>query len=643
MGCSECEKINDREKEDDEEDGSVLGWPFKDKKARRIFTFTRMAVSLTLALIGSEVPNLNQGWVLSLVIIGYVLISYDVFLASLLGMKKGSFLDEHFLMIVGTVGAMVISSYTEAVFVMIFYHLGEILEDVAEDRSKKSIANLVNNMPLYAHRVIKGSQTEDIDPKELSIGNLIKVLPGEKIPVDGIVRVGTSSLDMSSLTGESLPKAVSYLNSDQVYSGSVNTDGVLIIEVSKLFKDSTLSQIMDLIRKEEGKKSKSERFISRFSKVYTPVVVLLSIAVFLIIYGISGWGGNYQTALYDACNMLIISCPCALIVSIPLAFFISIGKASKYGILIKGGSGLEKYAKADSFIFDKTGTLTEGTFQVLSFTSDRVLNLSASLEKNSTHPIALSIMKAADKENLEEVTDFKNVPGSGIQGKIGQETYYLGDADFASKEAGVEILESDSPYKTLYLSKNGAYLGSITISDVVKANAKQAISQLRQQKVRRLIMLSGDSSIIANKVGSEVGLDEEYGDLLPQDKIDRLAEIKAQSKATVFVGDGVNDAPSLLASDCGTAMGGLGSDAAKESAEVVILDDNLEKVPLMKKIGRKTMKIVYENLIGILAVKAAVLILAILSLSNMYLAMAADTGTLLLAILNSLRLWYGKK
>lgn len=636
----ECENCHIQGKNDKKEtgQGEILGWPFKSEKSKRIYTFTRMAVSLVLVFCGSKIGQLPYWASLTMVIVAYVLIAYDVFAAAFLSMFHGNFLDEHFLMVVGTVGAMVIGSYDEAVFVMVFYHLGEILEDFAEDKSRESIEKLVNDMPLKAHLVQADGSIIEGDPEKLKVGDKIKILPGEKIPVDGVVIEGSSSLDMSSLTGESLPKAVGAFSSIQVYSGSINIEGVLIIEVKKVFKDSTLSQILNLITSEEGKKSKSERFIQRFSKIYTPVVVFGALAVFLINYGLQGWGANYTRALYDACNMLIISCPCALIVSVPLAFFISIGRASKEGILIKGGQAIENMAKADSYVFDKTGTLTQGKFAVVNYKDKKSLTLIASLEQNSTHPIALSILSQVDKKDLKKVDDFENIPGKGIKGRIGEKTYYLGDYSYISS-VNPHAGEIKTPFKAIYLSTEEEEIGFVVISDIVKDNAKTALSDLKGLKVQRLIMLSGDKQSIASLTAEQIGIQEAYGDLLPQDKLNKLAQIKKESKKTAYVGDGVNDAPSLLSADIGISMGSLGSDAANESADVVILNDDLAKLGIAKRISKNTMKIVYENIFFILTVKAVILGLAIANYSSMYLAMVADVGTMLLAVLNNLRLW----
>lgn len=636
------EKCESCKEEDDEE----FTWPFKSEKGFKIFTYIRIVVSLAAVFLASYLPSL-ESWVrLTISIVAYVLISYDVAVTAVTNLFHGKLFDEHFLMTIGTIGAMIISAYSEAVFVMVFYHLGEILEEYAEAKSKKSIKDLINNVPLVAHLIINGSQIKDVDPNELKVGDKIKILPGEKVPVDGRVIYGHSSLDMSSLTGESLPKEVVSHESSQVFSGSINLEGVIDIVVEKAFINSTLSQIMALVESEEGKKSKSEKFISKFSKIYTPLVVGLAVGMFFVIWGINGFGGNYQDALYKSCNLLIISCPCALVISVPLSFFISIGRASKEGILIKGGNALEQFSKAKSFVFDKTGTLTKGKFEVESCTSDETMLIIASLEKNSTHPIGKAFANKFTKEQFKPVADFENIPGRGIKGTIDGKTYYVGDYMFAASM--IKTLKPvQTPYKVVYLVSDEVLVGYGIVSDIIKDNAKEALGELRGLGAKSLYVLSGDDSSIVSSTLANVGLTEAYGDLLPQEKLEKLFQVKKNDGVTVYCGDGVNDAPSLLAADVGVSMGALGSDAANESADVVILNDDLEKIPLTKRIGMKTMKIVYENIVFIIAIKVliAVLIFTIDWQYKMYLSVVADVGTTLLAILNSLRLWgsYVKK
>lgn len=636
------EKCEYCKKDDDEE----IIWPFRSEKAFKIFTYVRIAVSLAAVFSATYLPDL-ESWVrLTISIIAYVLISYDVAIAAIANIFHGKIFDEHFLMTIGTIGAMVISAYPEAVFVMVFYHLGEMLEEYAEAKSKKSIKDLINNVPLVAHLLIAGNQVKDVDPEELKIGDKIKILPGEKIPVDGRVIYGHSSLDMSSLTGESLPKEVVSQKNSQVFSGSINLEGVIDIIVEKAFKNSTLSQIMALVESEEGKKSKSEKFISKFSRIYTPSVVGLAVIMFFVFWGIRGFSADYHEALYNSCNLLIISCPCALVISVPLSFFISIGRASKEGVLIKGGNALEQFSKAKSFVFDKTGTLTKGKFEVESCTSDTTMLIIASLEKNSTHPIGKAFVSRFSEEQLKPVSDFENNPGRGIKGTIEGKTYYAGDYAFASSMIR-SLKPVQTPYKVVYLISDKSLVGYGIVSDAIKDNAKKALSELKDLKAESLYVLSGDDSSIVYSTLADVGLTKAYGDLLPQEKLEKLSQIKKADGVTVYCGDGVNDAPSLLAADVGVSMGALGSDAANESADVVILNDDLEKIPLTKRIGLKTMRIVYENIVFIIAVKIliAVLIFTINWQYKMYLSVVADVGTTLLAILNSLRLWgnYNKK
>ncbi len=623
---------------------------FKSEKWERIFTFIKIVISLTLVFLGVYLPSLqsdNLYWLKLVLVIGsYLIISYDVVIKAFKSILEGEFFDENFLMIIGTVGAMIIFEFSEAVFVMVFYHLGELLEDYATDKSRESISKLVNNMPLFAHKVDQNDQIIELKPEDINIGDVIKVLPGEKISLDGIIIKGTTSLNMVSLTGESLPKEVK--ENDNVYSGAINNDGVIYIKVTKLFKDSTLSTILDLINAEEEKKSKSEKFITKFAKIYTPVVVLASVLMFVIKYGLAGWGNNYSQALFDSCTLLIISCPCALVVSIPLTFFIGIGRASRFGVLLKGSSSIENLAKADTFIFDKTGTLTKGEFEVVSYSSDKVLKIAASLESNSTHPIGKSIVKKSLELNqkVDQVIDFKNEQGKGIKGVINSKNYYIGDKNYA-KSLTKDLKEVDSPYKVLYVIEEDKCIGNIVIEDVIKPSSYQLVKDMAKFNNTKLVMLSGDNQKIADQVKDELNFDVAYGDLLPQDKLDRLNKLKEESKALVFVGDGINDAPSLLASDVGIAMGGLGSDAAKQSADIIILDDDMSKIAKAKNLSKKTMKIVIESIVIILAIKLAIFIIASLGLPQiapfqMYLAVVADVGTMVFGVLNSLRIYYLK-
>lgn len=623
---------------------------FKSEKWERIFTFIKIAISLTLVFLASYLPSLqvdNLYWLkLTMAILGYLIISYDIVIKAFLSIKEGEIFDENLLMIIGTVGAMIIFEFSEAVFVMVFYHLGEMLEDYATSKSKESISKLVNDMPLFAHKVEDDDQIVELKPEQINVGDVIKVLPGEKISLDGIVIKGSTSLNMISLTGESLPKEVK--ENDNVFSGAINNDGVIYVKVTKLFKDSTLSTILDLINSEEEKKSKSEKFITKFAKIYTPCVVLAAVVLFIVKYGLAGWGANYSKALFDSCTLLIISCPCALVVSIPLTFFIGIGRASRFGVLLKGSSSIENLAKADTFVFDKTGTLTKGEFEVISFTSNDVLKIASSLESNSTHPIGKSILKKSNELNLEllQVSEFKNEQGKGIRGIIDNKQYYIGDKNYANSLVK-DFKQEETPYKVLYVIEEDKCIGNIVISDVIKPSSYLLVKDMAKFNNSKLVMLSGDNQDIANKVKDELKFDIALGDLLPQDKLDRLNRLKSQSKALVFVGDGINDAPSLLAADVGIAMGGLGSDAAKQSADIIILDDDMHKISKAKKLASKTMKIVIESIVIILLIKLVIFVIASLGLPQiasfqMYLAVVADVGTMIIGVLNSLRIYYLK-
>lgn len=623
----------------------------KSEKGERLITICRIVIAVSLGLLAIYLPSLQQESLyplkLTLAIIGYLIISYDVIFRAFKSIFSGEFFDENFLMLVGTLGAMIILEFAEAVFVMAFYHLGEMLEDYAEDKSKESITKLVNDMPLYAHKVDDKNNIIELTPSQINIGDVIKVLPGEKISLDGVVIKGSTSLNMASLTGESLPKEVKV--DDQVFSGSINNDGVIYIKVTKLFKDSTLSTILDLINAEEEKKSKSERFITKFAKIYTPIVVLSAIILFIVKYGLAGWGSNYSKPLYDACTLLIISCPCALVVSIPLGFFVGIGRASRFGVLLKGSSSIENLSKADTFVFDKTGTLTKGEFEVVSYTSENVLKIAASLESNSTHPIGKSIVKKVEtlaSNSLFIVTDFKNESGKGIKGKINDKTYYLGDRNYVSTLVK-DFKYIDSPYKVIYVVEDDKCIGNIIICDVIKQSSYKLVEDMSKFNNTKLVMLSGDNQNIVDKVKEELKFDQAYGNLMPQDKLDKINQLKQESSSLVFVGDGVNDAPSLLASDCGIAMGGLGSDVAKQSADVIILNDDMHKISQGKKLARKTMKIVIEDIIIILAIKLAIFVIASIGIPQiapyqMYLAVVADVGTLVIGVLNCLRIYYLK-
>ena len=615
-GCSCC---HHEEKSEEEE------------KKEMIINIIRVAISAVL--VGVSYVKFDS-WIpgFILCIVAYLILVYDVLIRAVKNIIHGEVFDENFLMLIATVGAMAIKEFQEGVLVLLFYHVGEMLEDYATAKSHESIVGLIDNMPLLAHVVTDDGIVEK-KPEEVEIGTVIEVRPGEKIALDGEVVSGNTTLDLSSLTGESIPQDASV--GTKVYSGTINNDGLIRIKTTKKFSDSTLSKILDLVENEESKKSKSESFISRFAKIYTPVVILIALLTFLIPSIIARFDSRTIGYLYQALNMLIISCPCSLVISVPLAFFAGMGKASRLCVLIKGSLAIENMAKAENVVFDKTGTLTTGQFQVRNVIGEDTMRIASALEAKVSHPIAKAVVKASGESDLV-VEEFENIKGEGVTGKIDGVTYYLGNASLLSKH-GVEVTELNSPFKVLYLGSSNGFVGSIEIADTIKDTTKDALADLKHLKVKKEIMLSGDNAEICKKVAEEVGIDETYGELMPDQKLSKLAEIKTTGK-TVFVGDGMNDSPSLLSADVGVAMGGLGSDAAIESADAVVMNDDLLKVAEYKRLSKKVMLYIYEDIVGILLVKVLFLVLAMLGKSNMILAILADVGVLVLAVLNSLRI-----
>lgn len=615
-GCSCC---HHEEKSEEEE------------KKEMIINIIRVVISAVL--VGVSYVKFDS-WIpgFILCIVAYLILVYDVLIRAVKNIIHGEVFDENFLMLIATVGAMAIKEFQEGVLVLLFYHVGEMLEDYATAKSHESIVGLIDNMPLLAHVVTDDGIVEK-KPEEVEIGTVIEVRPGEKIALDGEVVSGNTTLDLSSLTGESIPQDASV--GTKVYSGTINNDGLIRIKTTKKFSDSTLSKILDLVENEESKKSKSESFISRFAKIYTPVVILIALLTFLIPSIIARFDSRTIGYLYQALNMLIISCPCSLVISVPLAFFAGMGKASRLGVLIKGSLAIENMAKAENVVFDKTGTLTTGQFQVRNVFGEDTMRIASALEAKVSHPIAKAVVKASGESDLV-VEEFENIKGEGVTGKIDGVTYYLGNASLLSKH-GVEVTELNSPFKVLYLGSSNGFVGSIEIADTIKDTTKDALADLKHLKVKNEIMLSGDNAEICKKVAEEVGIDETYGELMPDQKLSKLAEIKTTGK-TVFVGDGMNDSPSLLSADVGVAMGGLGSDAAIESADAVVMNDDLLKVAEYKRLSKKVMLYIYEDIVGILLVKVLFLVLAMLGKSNMILAILADVGVLVLAVLNSLRI-----
>ena len=577
---------------------------------------------------------------LSLYLVLYLAIGYDVILKAIRNISHGQIFDENFLMLIATIGAFATFEFEEAVAVLVFYQFGEFFQDYAVNRSRNSIKELMEICPTYANKIVDGS-IEVVLPEEVKVGDVLLVKPGEKVPLDGIVKEGASSLDTRALTGESALREIEV--GQEILSGSINIESDLEIEVTKEFSNSTVSKILELVENASSNKAKAENFISKFAKFYTPIVCLLALLLVVIPGSITG---DWMTWLTRSLNFLVVSCPCALVISIPLSFFSGIGIASKNGILIKGSNYIEKLNKANIFIFDKTGTLTEGDFEVSKVypedKKDEILSLAAIAESKSDHPIANSIKKAyVVDDNLSY--SLTNVQGRGIIAKKDDEVILCGNAKLL-KENGIEFKEADEIGSVIYVAKNDNFLGYIVVQDKIKEESKEVISYLNSKG--KTIMLTGDNSSVANKVASYLNLTSYKASLLPQDKVKEVENIiknKGKNDVVCYVGDGINDAPSLMIADVGISMGKVGSDAAIEASDVVITNDNLTKIKLSKRIAKKVITIVNENIYFAIGVKVLVLILSALGYAEMWLAIFADVGVSLLAILNSLRVNLIKK
>lgn len=569
----------------------------------------------------------------------YLLVGADVVYEAVKNIFHGELFDEHFLMALATVGAFAIGEYAEAVAVMFLYQIGELFSDMAVDRSRESIASLMDIRPDYAN-LEKDGIVSRVAPQDVERGSVIVVKPGEKIPLDGEVIYGNSSLDTAALTGESLPRDVSV--SDNVISGSLNMTGLLKIRTTSSFGDSTASKILDLVENAQNGKAQSEKFITGFAKVYTPAVV--AGAVLLALLPPLFTGGDWPLWLHRALIFLVISCPCALVISIPLTFFAGIGAASGRGILVKGSNFLELLSKVDTFVFDKTGTLTKGDFSVskvapVKGTSEDLLYHAALAESYSNHPVALSLRKACAKSpDKSKVSDIKDFSGEGICAKVEGREVYAGNEKLM-RRAGVDAGEVSETGTVVFVSIDGEYQGYIVVSDTVKPQTEDALRNLKREGVRKCVMLTGDRSDVAEKIGAEIGMDEIHAELLPAGKVEKMEELKrSEPKGTVaFVGDGINDAPVLKLADLGIAMGGVGSDAAIEAADIVLMDDDLSKLPVGMRIARKTHGIVMQNIIFAIGVKLIFLVLGAVGVANMWEAVFADVGVTVIAILNSLR------
>ena len=584
-----------------------------------------------------------------LFLIPYIIIGYDILIKAGKGIGNGQAFDENLLMAIATIGAMVLGvtytgDYDEAVAVMIFYQIGELFQSVAVDMSRTSISKLMEIRPDSAF-IEQDGELVEVDPDEVEIGTTIVVRPGERVPIDGIVVEGTSSLNTSALTGESIPRDV--IVGDEILSGCINLSGVLKIQTTKEFGESTVSKILDMVENASSRKSKSEAFITKFAKVYTPFVVvsaiLLATIPTLVQFGM-GLDPEYQMWIYRALTFLVISCPCALVISIPLGFFAGLGGASHEGVLIKGSNYLEMMSSVKTVVFDKTGTLTQGVFEVTDVIStelprERLIEYAAAAESSSPHPIAASLVRAHGADiDRSRVTDSEDIPGKGVIAKVDGVSVAVGNKRLM-EYLGLEFMEGPITGTTVHVAVDGKYAGSITISDIIKPQSAEAMRELKKAGVTKTVMLTGDADAVAQKVAAEIGIDEVHSQLLPGDKLDYLEKIIEDSgeDSVAFVGDGINDAPSLVRADVGITMGAIGSDAAIEASDIVIMDDDPRKVAIAMGVSRKTMGIIRQNIIFTLIVKFLFLGLSAVGIVNMWFAIIADVGVMIIAVLNSAR------
>lgn len=586
--------------------------------------------------------NLNNEWLqIALFIISYIIVGGDVVKRAVKNIFKGQVFDENFLMSIATIGAFFIGEYPEGVAVMLFYQVGELFQSYAVGKSRKSIASLMDIRPDYAN-VKKGDELVKVDPDEVQIGDIIVIKAGEKIPLDGKVIEGSSMIDTSALTGESVPREVE-VGSD-IPSGCININGVITAEVTKEFGESTVSKILDLVENASSKKSNSEQFITKFARYYTPVVVI--IAVFLaIIPPLVIDGATFSDWIYRALAFLVVSCPCALVISIPLSFFGGIGGASKKGVLVKGSNYLEALAETEIVVFDKTGTLTKGVFNVQEIhpegvSKEELLELTAHAESYSNHPISLSLKRAYSKEiNNGRISDVEEISGHGVIATVDGKKVMAGNIKLM-KMMDIPYFKEELIGTIVHVAVNNKYIGYIVIADEVKEDSAQAIKELKAANIKQTVMLTGDNKSIGSKVAKELGLDKVYAELLPADKVEKLEELfsqKSKKGKLAFVGDGINDAPVLARADIGIAMGGLGSDAAIEAADVVIMTDEPSKIATAMKISKKTLKIAHQNIVFAIGIKIIVLILSAFGIATMWAAIFADVGVTIIAVLNAFR------
>lgn len=608
----------------------------------------KIIISAILFVLALVIPFSNELINNGLFIISYLVVGFEILKKAVRNIFRGKIFDENFLMAVATIGAFAIGEFPEAVAVMLFYQVGELFQSYAVDKSRKSIASLMDIRPDYAN-IEKDGKVEKVDPDEVKIGDIIIVKTGEKIPLDGVVVDGTSSLDTMALTGESVPRVVK--TEDEVLSGCINKDGLLKIRVTKEFGESTVSKILDLVENASSKKSKSENFITKFAKYYTPTVVIIAVLLAFIPPIILKDFSTFSVWLYRALSFLVVSCPCALVISIPLSFFGGIGGASKMGILIKGSNYLEALANTETVVFDKTGTLTEGIFEVQDIYAegiekDELLRIVAHAENYSNHPIAKSVKKAYNKEIDEKIIkNPQELSGKGIWAKIDEKDILVGNEKLMLEEK-IDFKKCDEVGTILYVAIDKKYVGYVLIADKIKQDSPKTIRELKAMNIKETVMLTGDKKEVGEYVAKKLNMDKVYTELLPDGKVEKVEELlkqKSEKGKLVFVGDGINDAPVLTISDIGVAMGGLGSDAAIEAADIVIMTDETSKISKAINLSKKTMRIVHENIIFAIFVKIAVLVLTAFGASTMWEAVFADVGVSVIAIINALRMLNIKK
>ena len=620
------------------------------KKQKKVLY--QIIASVVLIVILRLLPAFPTPVELVLYLIPYLVVGWDVLRKALLGIKNRQPFDECFLMAVATVGAFALGDYVEGCAVILFYQIGELFQSVAVGKSRQSISSLMDIRPDYANIEDEDGKLEQVDPDDVEVGTVIVVQPGERVPIDGVIVEGTSALNTAALTGESLPRDVQ--SGDEVISGCVNMTGLLKVRTTKEFGESTVSKILDLVENSSMKKARTENFITRFARVYTPAVCYSALALaFLppVVLLLMGQPARFGDWIYRALTFLVISCPCALVISIPLSFFGGIGGASACGILVKGSTYLEELARTGVVVFDKTGTLTQGTFKVVGVHPENgvaeaeLVEAAALAESWSKHPISLSIKNAYGKEiDANRVTDVQELGGHGVTAKVDGRTVAAGNARLMAK-LNLSAPEVTEPGTIVHVAIEGKYAGYLLIADVVKPHSAQAIKGLKAAGVRKTVMLTGDAEPVAKAVASDLGLDEYHAGLLPGDKVDQIEKLlaaKGPKENLAFVGDGINDAPVLSRADIGIAMGALGSDAAIEAADIVLMDDDPAKIALAMSIARRTLRIVYENIVFALAIKFACLVLGALGLASMWTAIFADVGVMVLAVLNATRALYTK-